>query len=113
MSIDHKIKESPFPTPNGKVLGTNGFNALFSMNFWDLIGSKFTSVIKSFSHGGFLRETNHWFITLVSMKRKPQQSVKKLKHLLLILVSENQSAFIKMYFQSDNFLLARIYEKVL
>ncbi|KAF7112259.1 hypothetical protein RHSIM_Rhsim06G0236500 [Rhododendron simsii] len=113
-----------YPT---KAPGVDVMTALFFQNYWDILGVDITEVVQGFFHSGhLLRNLNQTLITLIPKTQcptKPSQFrpislcnvlyklitkilANRLRHVLPLVVSKNQSAFSGGRLISDNILIA-------
>ncbi|PKI77055.1 hypothetical protein CRG98_002558 [Punica granatum] len=124
---DEEIKTALFSMGDNKAPGPDGYSALFFKFCWSIIKDDFVAAIKSyFSTGKMRMEANSTIIILVPEKPKADHMKdfrpisccnifyqcftkvlpNRLKKAFPILISKNQSAFIKGRRIADNILVA-------
>lgn len=105
----------------------DGMTTIFYKKFWDLVGRKITTEVMQFQQGGSMPD--HWNETIIALIPKVAKPDKvtdlrpislcnvlykliskvlanRLKKILLVIVSPNQSAFVPGRLISDNILIA-------
>ena len=120
----HQALKQMHPT---MALGLDGMPPLFYQKFWSLFGNCVTKVVLDFlNHGVALPDFNDTHIVLIPKVKNPSKvtnyrpislcnviyklasktMANRLKNVLFSIVSENQSAFTKGQFITDNILIA-------
>lgn len=126
-----EVKEAVFQMGPWKAPGPDGYPAMFYQAYWGIVGEKVINAVQHFFISGCMDpKINVTHIVLVPKSSNPKKVsdfrpislcnvlykvisriiVNRLKGLMPMLISENQSAFIKGRMITDNILLA--YETV-
>lgn len=122
-----EVKNALFRMNPGKAPGVDGYTPGFYQKCWPIVGKDVVREVKKFFNEGRLPEKlNDTLLVLIPKKKNPKSMVdlrpialcnvlykiigkvltNRLKKLLPVLVSENQSAFLQGRLISDNVMLS-------
>ena len=70
-----EIKSALFSIESTKTLGSDGFGAGFSKQYWEVVKNDFFNcIVEFFKNGQLLRQINHTFIALIPKRDNPSET---------------------------------------